>query len=170
MRDEPQKKEGNIMSQQFADEHLWEVNQGPESIIPADRPIEGATPIIPQDPPGVHGPSVVPSDAEIAEGQPTREGEQVPGVGQMAGAPHLAGSAQTVNHPEVQIGMPVVGSDGALLGQVRAVHERGILVERHMQRDLVVPFEALHVLGDQALLNVPAEQADAPGWGQSSVM
>ncbi len=106
-----------------------------------------------------------------AEGlQPVKEGELVPGVGEMAGTPHLAGSAQTVSHPEVFIGMAVVGSDGTPLGQVIAVYEHGVLVERHMQRDLIVPFEALSLRGEQGILSLPADQADAPGWGASSVM
>jgi acetyl esterase len=115
-------------------------------------------------------PSSIAGEAQAGGFQPVKEGELVPGVGEMAGAPHLAGSAQTVSHPEVFIGMSVVGSDGTRLGQVIAVYEHGVLVERDMQRDLIVPFEALSLQGDQGVLSFPADQADAPGWGASSVM
>ncbi|HEY7124014.1 MAG TPA: alpha/beta hydrolase [Ktedonobacterales bacterium] len=115
-------------------------------------------------------PSGMGSEAEAPGFQPVKEGELVPGVGEMAGTPHLAGSAQAVGHPEMFIGMAVVGSDGTPLGQVIAVYEHGVLVERHMQRDLIVPFEALSLQGGQGILSLPADQADAPGWGASSVM
>lgn len=157
------------MSQQFQDEQQWERTQGPDAILPADRPIEGMPQVVPPTRPRADEPSVLPTD-EQANLQPVQEGEMVPGVGERAGTPHLAGSAQAVSHPEVFVGMPVVGSDGTLLGQVIAVHEHGVVIERQMQRDLVVPFEALSVQAGQGVLNVPADQADAPGWGSSSVM
>jgi hypothetical protein len=117
-----------------------------------------------QEPPGASG------DEQDEGFQPIREGEQVPGVGEMAGMPHLAGSAQAVCSPEVSVGMEVVGSDGVHVGQVKAVQEHSILVDRPMQRDLVVPCKALFLLDEQVVLGVPADQADAQGWGPSSIM
>jgi hypothetical protein len=157
------------MSQQFADEQQREQAQGPDAIFSAGRPVEGMREAIPPDRPDANESPVETTD-EQAEFQPVTEGEVVPGIGEMAGTPHLAGSAQAISHPEVFVGMSVVGSDGTLLGQVIAVHEHGVVVERQMQRDLVVPFEALLLLGDQGVLSIPADQADAAGWGASSVM
>ncbi len=60
-------------------------------------------------------------------------------------------------------GPPVVGSDGMLVGRVRAVHATDLLVGLGPLPDLAVPFGAVaHVAGDMIVLGVPAELSAWP--------
>lgn len=71
----------------------------------------------------------------------------------------------TLERPKVKVGMDIVGSDGDAVGQVKEVRENDLLVHRAMQRDIYIPFSAIHSCTDRAcMLNIPAGQVDNMGW------
>jgi osmotically-inducible protein OsmY len=76
-----------------------------------------------------------------------------------------------VQRAQIRQGMDVVGSDASRIGQVKEVREQDFLVDRAGQRDLYVPFHAVHdVMGNQLILTVPAGQVEQQGWASPSMM
>ena len=72
---------------------------------------------------------------------------------------------------QVQVGMPVVGSDMKNVGLVKEVRENDFLVDIPMHRDLYVPFSAVQrVDDDQAVLNIPAHQVGQMDWPRPSLL
>ena len=68
-------------------------------------------------------------------------------------------------------GMRVVGADGDDVGKVKEVRAGDFLVDRSMQRDVYVPFDAVrNVTGDAVALAVPAGQVDNMGWANPPLM
>ena len=62
-------------------------------------------------------------------------------------------------------GMDVVGADGVRVGQVKAVSSTAMLVDRSLQRDVFVPFEAIDtVTNNQIVLTIPSDQVDRMHW------
>ncbi len=60
--------------------------------------------------------------------------------------------------------IPVLDSDGMLVGQVSAVHGRDLLVERGPLPDLAVSFDVIgEMAGDMIVQGVPSELAEAMG-------
>lgn len=71
---------------------------------------------------------------------------------------------------QVQVGMPVVGSDMSQVGLVKEVRDDDFLVDIPMHRDLYIPFSAVQkVEADQAVLNVPAHQVSQMNWPRPSL-
>jgi hypothetical protein len=69
----------------------------------------------------------------------------------------------------VQQGMQVVGSDLDSVGTVKEVRPTAFLVNRAMQRDLSVPYNAIqNVSASQVVLTIPAKQVDSMGWSWPS--
>jgi hypothetical protein len=61
--------------------------------------------------------------------------------------------------------MEVVGSDGDLVGTVKQVRDNDFLVNRPLQRDVYVPFDAVKdVATGKVVLNVQAGQVDYMNW------
>ena len=71
---------------------------------------------------------------------------------------------------QVQVGMPVVGSDMKNVGLVKEVRDDDFLVDIPMHRDLYIPFSAVqNVEDDQAVLNIPAHQVSQMNWPRPSL-
>jgi hypothetical protein len=65
----------------------------------------------------------------------------------------------------VQTGMRVVGANGSDIGTVKEVRSNDFLLDRSMQRDLYVPFDAVNsVSDDTVVLNVNSDQVGSLGW------
>ena len=72
---------------------------------------------------------------------------------------------------QVQVGMPVVGSDMKNIGLVKEVRDNDFLVDIPMHRDLYIPFSAVqNVEDDQAVLNIPAHQIGQMDWPRPSLL
>jgi hypothetical protein len=57
--------------------------------------------------------------------------------------------------------MTVIGADGEHIGQVKAIGGDVFLVDRHLQRDLYLPFSVVQTVHDnRVLLTVTAVQLD----------
>lgn len=66
---------------------------------------------------------------------------------------------------QVQEGLTVLGSDQDAIGTIKQVNGNELLVDRRMQRDIFVPFDAVQqVSQDGVVLNVPSDQVDNMGW------
>ncbi len=62
-------------------------------------------------------------------------------------------------------GMEVLAADGDELGWVKDVRSADFLLERSMQRDVYVPFDAIRdISSDRIVLNVASDQIDNMGW------
>ena len=71
---------------------------------------------------------------------------------------------------QVQLGMPVVGSDMKNVGLVKEIRDDDFLVDIPMHRDLYIPFSAVqNVEDDQAVLNIPAHQVSQMDWPRPSL-
>ncbi len=65
----------------------------------------------------------------------------------------------------VRLGMEVVGADGDRVGTVKDLRDTDFLVDRAMQRDVYVPFDAIRSIdGDVITLTVAAGAVDQQGW------
>jgi hypothetical protein len=74
------------------------------------------------------------------------------------------------DHQQVRQGMRVVGFDQHEVGHVKEVHDNDFLIDRAMQRDVCVPFQAIHDVGaDQVRLNIPASEVDNQNWPSTGV-
>lgn len=92
-------------------------------------------------------------------GVSTRSGPGEPGAS--AGA----GPSQHGNRWQVRETMDVVGSDGATVGTVKAVHGTDFHVDRPMGRDVFVPFSAVQTVdGERVMLSVRASEVDDQHW------
>lgn len=71
---------------------------------------------------------------------------------------------------QVQVGMPVVGSDMGNVGLVKEVRDNDFLVDIPMHRDLYIPFSAVEkVEADQAVLTIPAHEVGQMNWPKPSL-
>src|ERR1700694_4548342 len=76
---------------------------------------------------------------------------------------------QVARASQVQVGMPVVGSDISNVGLIKQVRDNDFLVDIAMQRDLYVPFTAVQeVEADQVVLNIPGSQVNDMNWAKPS--
>lgn len=63
------------------------------------------------------------------------------------------------------LGMDVLGVDRRLVGRVKTVCARYLLIDRAAKRDVYVPFEAIQALWhNQIVLDIPAGQVDEMRW------
>ncbi len=75
------------------------------------------------------------------------------------------------NHPEVRPGMEVIGKDGNHIGEVAQVRTNDFLVDRSMDRDVYVPFNACQATDDGRIrLNVRAEDVDEQAWEMQDLL
>ncbi|MCZ7573161.1 MAG: BON domain-containing protein [Ardenticatenaceae bacterium] len=71
----------------------------------------------------------------------------------------------TTDRSQVQVGMQVVGLDGADVGRVKEVRDDDLLVDRPFDRDVYVPFDAIQeISGNWIVLTVSADRVDSMGW------
>lgn len=62
-------------------------------------------------------------------------------------------------------GREVVGRDGVLIGYLKGVRPDDMLVDRPLQRDVYVPFDAIERVTEHAIaLTMPADQVKAMHW------
>ena len=62
-------------------------------------------------------------------------------------------------------GMDVVGLDTTPIGHLKEVRDGDILVDRPWQRDIYVPFDAIHtVTYDAIVLTIPADRVATMHW------
>ena len=63
------------------------------------------------------------------------------------------------------LGMAVLGADGRLVGRVKNVFAGYLLIDRAMQRDVYVPFDAIQALWrNQVVLAIPTKKVDDMHW------
>jgi hypothetical protein len=76
----------------------------------------------------------------------------------------------SVDRWQVRLDGYVVGSDGEAVGQVKEVRENDFLVDRRMQRDIYVPFEAVQAVTDYSIvLTIPADKVGDMDWPQRPI-
>jgi hypothetical protein len=74
-------------------------------------------------------------------------------------------------HPQVNVGMQVVGTDGGNIGTVKEVRNNDFLVNIPMHRDVYVPYNAVqNVTGNTVALNIPSNQINNMGWPNPSLI
>ena len=80
----------------------------------------------------------------------------------------LAGREQAAvmaNEAGVQVGMKVIGTDGAAVGRVKELRESDFLLDLRLARDLYVPFDAVReVEAGQVVLNVKCGDVPYQHW------
>ena len=70
-----------------------------------------------------------------------------------------------IDQMRLRPGMEVLAADGDELGWVKDVRSTDFLLERSMQRDVYVPFDAIRdISSDRIVLNVASDQVDSMGW------
>lgn len=70
-----------------------------------------------------------------------------------------------IDQMRLRPGMEVLAADGDGLGWVKDVRNTDFLLERSMQRDVYVPFDAIRdISSDRIVLNVSSDQVDSMGW------
>jgi hypothetical protein len=70
---------------------------------------------------------------------------------------------------QVHKGMSVVGTDRAPVGRVEAVVSTHIMVTRPSRSTIYLSFDDVQrVVGDQVILNIPAEEANTMNWPEPS--
>jgi hypothetical protein len=68
-------------------------------------------------------------------------------------------------------GMDVIAQDGERVGGVKQVRGSDVLVDRRMQRDIYVPFEAIMGVGEDGIsLRYASDQIGDLGWEQPAVV
>jgi hypothetical protein len=68
-------------------------------------------------------------------------------------------------------GMPVLGADGVRVGRLKQVRLADVLVDRALQRDVYIPFEAIADVRSQGIvLSLPADQVDNMNWSHPSLI
>jgi stress response protein YsnF len=103
---------------------------------------------------GADGHAVGPAQAESPPPTPTPE---APAADPAAATTPLLG--------RVREGLDVICADDSLIGRVKEVRDRDFLVDRQLQRDIYVPFDAVRdVAADGVRLTVPADRVDRMGW------
>ena len=66
-----------------------------------------------------------------------------------------------IDRTQLTVGMPVVGSDGTIIGRVKAVRGDDFQIDRPLQMDVLLPLSMVKVAGDElAVLTFPASQVD----------
>jgi hypothetical protein len=75
-----------------------------------------------------------------------------------------------MTHPQITVGMQVVGTDGGNIGTVKEVRNNDFLVNIPMHRDVYVPYNAVqNVTGNTVALNIPSNQINNMGWPNPSL-
>ncbi len=75
-----------------------------------------------------------------------------------------------MTHPQITVGMQVVGTDGGNIWTVKEVRNNDFLVNIPMHRDVYVPYNAvLNVTGNTVALNIPSNQINNMGWPNPSL-
>ena len=70
-----------------------------------------------------------------------------------------------IDRSRLRVGMAVVGSDLAGVGAVKEVLDSAVLVDRELQRDVYVPFDAIQEAeGPTLVLAIPARRVDDMNW------
>ena len=70
-----------------------------------------------------------------------------------------------IDQMRLRPGMEVLAADGDELGWVKDVRSADFLLERSMQRDVYVPFDAIRdISSDRIVLNKASDQVDNMGW------
>ena len=70
-----------------------------------------------------------------------------------------------IGQEQLRQGMGVVSADGDTLGHVKLVRQGDFLLDRPLQRDLYVPFDAVdEVVDTWVRLTIPARWIDGMGW------
>jgi hypothetical protein len=70
--------------------------------------------------------------------------------------------------PPLKEGMAVIGSDMQRVGQVRSVRDTDFGVDRPLQPDVYVPFDAIaEVTDDAVMLTMMAAEVDDMFWAQA---
>jgi hypothetical protein len=73
----------------------------------------------------------------------------------------------------LKVGMEVVGSDGELAGEVKAVHADAFHLDRPLARDVLVPLDAIQAIVDasgteagnpRVILTIRADSIGDTGW------
>lgn len=76
-----------------------------------------------------------------------------------------------MTHPQVNVGMQVVGTDGGNIGTVKEVRDNDFLVNIPKHRDVYVPYNAVqNVTGNTVALNIPSNQINNMGWPNPSLI
>lgn len=82
-------------------------------------------------------------------------------------------ASMSVNPRYILVGMGVVGTDGEVVGTVKAVRGSDFLVDRPFARDVYVPIEAIQAIVDETandavdphvVLTIRADSVDDTGW------
>lgn len=101
-------------------------------------------------------PAATPAGAPRAQAQPAAT---------PAAMPRREPEAPSRKQVEVDEGMEVASSDGTILGMVKEVRASDFLLDRSMQRDLYVPFNAVaKAEGNRIVLNVAADDVGNMDW------
>lgn len=74
-----------------------------------------------------------------------------------------------LSEPTVQVGTQIVGSDGNPAGWVKDVRASDVLVDRSMERDVLIPKDALHDENGRVTVDVPAAEVNEQGWPEPPV-
>ncbi len=68
------------------------------------------------------------------------------------------------NIDQLRVGMEVIGSDGEVVGRVKAIHDTSFLVDRRFHHDIFVPFDVVHdVTLNEVALTIPAHEVSQHG-------
>lgn len=87
-----------------------------------------------------------------------------------AESPGTASGEGTVDRSQIKEGFEVVGPDMSHIGSVKEVRGSDFLVDRSMQRDVYVPFDAvMSVAETRVVLGIQADQVDDMDWAKPSV-
>ncbi len=150
-------------------------NSWPQVTPMPDLNQPGYTPETPQD----TSQPVMPANTPVSDDIPASQAAPTPYENQAGyptqrpldtGQPVMPAHPQVPGGTAMQVGMPVVDANGVPVGQVKAVNEQSILVDRPMQRDLSVPMNAVSMMGNQIVLSIPVVQAENLGWGHPSTL
>lgn len=75
-----------------------------------------------------------------------------------------------VDPSQIHPGMEVVGLRDTRIGTVKEVREHDFLVDRLLQRDVYVPFDAVQAIErSRVILNLRPSQVDAMDWDKPSM-
>jgi ferritin-like metal-binding protein YciE len=112
-------------------------------------------------------PTYTGSSAQPSGSTYTGGSSQVPNSTASSASPNAAMNPRT----QMQQGMEVVGQDLGSIGIVKDMRDGDFLVDRKMQRDVYVPYNAIqNIDGGRAVLNIPTGQVDNMGWQNPPLM
>jgi hypothetical protein len=67
--------------------------------------------------------------------------------------------------------MEVLGSDQEFIGEIKELREGDFLVDRPLQRDIYVPYDAIReIYVDSVTLSMPVDAVDRIGWPTTATM